>query len=126
MQTSQSHPTAAAALDHEIRALVESQPDSSSADFGDAVVEALFLGGWRISDRLIDAADPAHLLGFIERRDGRFEVMQIGIGFAWTSFDTMAQALDHLLTEGRIAAGTRATGSLSWLAALPSNSLDQL
>lgn len=126
MQNSRSQSFTPADLVDESRAAVESHVDLSQADLGDAVVEPLFLGGWRISDRLIDTADPAHLLGFIERRDGRFEVMQIGIGFAWTCFETMDLALDHLLTEGRIAAETRASGSLSWLTALPSSPLDQL
>lgn len=50
--------------------------------------------GWLVSD----CRSPARtrLLGCIERRGSKYEVMQITDGFRWRSFDTLDVAVAHL------------------------------
>lgn len=93
-------------------------------DLAEAEVRVVALGGWRVSDSLLDADDPQRLLGFIEKRDDGFEVMQIGRDFTWTMFRTMGEAISHLLTRGRDDVAARASSELAWLSALPKSSID--
>lgn len=52
---------------------------------------------WRVCDSRYPAGAAERFLGFIEERNGLFEVMQITETFIWTSFDTMRGALDHIV-----------------------------
>ena len=48
------------------------------------------------------------LLGCIEERERRFELMQIGSNFRWTTFDTLLEALAHLVDNLHLpSAGSR-------------------
>ena len=58
---------------------------------------ALTSHGWRVSDGRLPLDDPMRVLAFIEIRDGRIEVMQLGCGFRWDVFPTMREALEHVV-----------------------------
>lgn len=62
----------------------------------DVVVRDVASSGWRVHDDRMPERDAHSVLGFIEKRDGRFEVMQLGSGFRWSTFDTMDEAVSHL------------------------------
>lgn len=53
--------------------------------------------GWRVTDARLSMHDPFRVLGFIEYRAERFEVMQIGAGFEWHLFGTLQDAVAHIV-----------------------------
>lgn len=79
----------------------------------DIALEPLSSTQWRVCNRAAPASDSAHLLGFIEQTEGRFEAMELGRGhnFAWHDFDTLAEASEHFRTVIPTGAPSRAAGS---------------
>ena len=64
--------------------------------------EALLLehvsgAAWRVCDSRYPAGSDGRFLGFVEERNGLFEVMQIAETFIWTSFESMRAAVDHIV-----------------------------
>jgi hypothetical protein len=55
------------------------------------------------------------LLGFVEARKDRFEVMQLGDDFTWNTFDTMRQALDHIVLTSHAVVAANLAGDLEWV-----------
>jgi hypothetical protein len=53
----------------------------------------------RTQDR---SSDLDGLIGCIEERGERFELMQIGSNFQWSTFDSLLSALEHLVIEAPI------------------------
>jgi hypothetical protein len=62
---------------------------------------------WRVCDSRHPAGSDGRFLGFVEERDGLFEVMQIAETFIWTSFESMRAALDHVVATNEEVAGRR-------------------
>ena len=57
---------------------------------------------WRVSNKCSRADDPLGLLGFIERLDDEFEVMELGAmpgDFAWFTFSSFAEASAHFVCD---------------------------
>jgi hypothetical protein len=71
--------------------------------------------GWRARDTRVPEHDPRSLLGFIEERDGAFEVMQLGLGFHWLTFSSLEEASAYLLRTAQDATAERMAGELSWI-----------
>ena len=92
-----------------------STQDDIHFDQFDADVHQVASFGWRVCDARIPENDPRRLLGFVEERDGRFEVMQIGNGFRWSTFATMREALTHMLSTAPETTKERMDGELSWI-----------
>jgi hypothetical protein len=54
--------------------------------------------------RTQDTSSDLHgLVGCIEERGQRFELMQIGSNFRWSTFDSLQDALEHLLVNAHIS-----------------------
>ena len=96
------------------------------ADPHEAEIRRVALGGWRVTDRLVDAGSPVHLLGYVEQRDDGYEVMLIGAEFSWTTVASMAEAIHHLLTVGREHARLRPVDGSSWLIGPPDDSFGMI
>lgn len=54
---------------------------------------------WRVLDNRLPQSDARRLLGFIEKKDDRFEVTQLDHGFAWFSFATLGEAIAQFTRE---------------------------
>lgn len=65
----------------------------------DIVVQSISDTEWRVSDRRIPPDDARSLLGYIEQKGRRFELMQLAPGFAWFSYASLAEATDHFTRE---------------------------
>jgi hypothetical protein len=81
--------------------------------------EALLLepagpGSWRVCDGRIPTGD-GRFLGFIDERDGTFEVMQLAADFVWSTFPSMRAALDHIVATSPAVPSGRPNGELAWL-----------
>lgn len=63
------------------------------------LVQALSGWQWRVCDGRRAEDDPCRLLGFIEERNDRFEVMHPEAGLHWVSLPTLAQAVDHIIQQ---------------------------
>jgi len=61
------------------------------------VLEHVSGRAWRVCDSRCPAGADGRFLGFVEERDGMFDVMQITETFIWTSFDSMRSALNHIV-----------------------------
>lgn len=61
----------------------------------DIAIQSLSASQWRVCDSRWPEHDARSLLGFIEKKDDLFEVMELDHGFAWFSFASLAQATDH-------------------------------
>ncbi|MEO8527884.1 MAG: hypothetical protein ABI435_02290 [Pseudolysinimonas sp.] len=60
---------------------------------------------WRICDTRFEAG-LGRFLAVIDEQDGRFAVMQTALGFVWTTFPTIADAVSHVVrTSARQAHG---------------------
>lgn len=82
--------------------------EGAAPELGDVRVTRVSEHGWRVSDVRRPAHDPLRLLAYVERRDDRFEVMQLGRGFELHDFDTLADAVAWVLrTAARCAAARR-------------------
>lgn len=69
---------------------------------------------WRVCDTRLPEDDVFRLLGFIENKGDRFEVMQLDHGFVWLSFDSLREAVAQFT---RVRSGERAREDhvLSWM-----------
>jgi hypothetical protein len=81
--------------------------------------EALLLepatpGSWRVCDGRIPTGD-GRFLGFIDERDGAFEVMQFADDFVWSTFPTMRAALDYIVATSTAVQLGRPNGELAGL-----------
>jgi hypothetical protein len=65
----------------------------------DIVVQPVGDSGWRVRDRRISDLDARSLLGYIEKKGRRFELMQLDPGFAWFFYDSLAEAAAHFTRE---------------------------
>ncbi|MEO7148204.1 MAG: hypothetical protein ABIW81_07020 [Terrimesophilobacter sp.] len=79
----------------------------------DLVVQPLSRSQWRVSDRRYSEHDACSLLGFIEEKDGTFELTQLEHGFQWFYFSSLAEAIAHFTQTPR--SGSPAEPELSWL-----------
>ncbi len=70
---------------------------------------------WRVCDARVPRDEHGHLLGFVEARKDRFEVMQLGDGFTWNTFDTMRQALDHIVLTSHAVVAANLQSDLEWV-----------
>jgi hypothetical protein len=69
---------------------------------------------WRVCDGRVTAG-PGRLLGFVQERQGTFEVMQVADRFIWTMFPTMQDALTHVAATRDAVLVARRAGDLAWL-----------
>jgi len=83
----------------------------------DQLLEVLPVGNhaWRVSDRRMDPSDARRVLGFVEERHNRFELLRLGgEPDGAVRFDCLDAALDDLgaglLTRGLTATGPRSGG----------------
>ncbi|GAB3039402.1 hypothetical protein GCM10027052_19440 [Parafrigoribacterium mesophilum] len=77
-------------------------------------VQSLSPSAWRICDTRFSQHDDARaLIGFVEEKDGVFEVMQMGRGFEWFTYATLEDAIAHFVRVSPPATGTEHV--LSWL-----------
>lgn len=99
-------------IDPTLGAMVLERPAPTLQDLA---ITAVTGHGWRVSDGRLPQGDPLRLLAFVEQRDDRFEVMQLGSGFQWHEFDSMGAAVAFVLRTGPQVAQERLTGELGWL-----------
>ncbi|MEO6944092.1 MAG: hypothetical protein ABI053_05220 [Lacisediminihabitans sp.] len=71
------------------------QGGGSPPSVEDLVVQPLSESQWRVSDRRYSENDACSLLGFIEEKDGTFELTQLEHGFEWFYFRTLGAAVTH-------------------------------
>lgn len=88
------------------------QRDSLPRTREDLVVYTLSASQWRISDRRYPEHDASSLLGFIEEKDGTFELTQLEHGFEWFYFSSLAEAVAHFARA--TPADSLAEQELSW------------
>lgn len=67
-------------------------------DPDDIDIEQIAPHGWRICDARLPRGHANRLLGFVEKRANRYEVMQLGRGSRW--FLSMGEALVHFQGDG--------------------------
>ena len=68
------------------------------------VLEYVSGRAWRVCDSRCRPGSGGRFLGFIEERNGGSELMQETESFIWTTFDSMRDALDHVvLTNEQVA-----------------------
>jgi hypothetical protein len=79
------------------------------------VLENVSEWSWRVCDARIPLTVDGRVLAFIDQKDGRIEVMQVGDRFIWNSFPTMRAAIRHITTTHVDMRRARAEGELSWL-----------
>ncbi|MET4781563.1 hypothetical protein [Glaciihabitans sp. UYNi722] len=58
-------------------------------------IVALSNGEWRVCDSRLPNDDARRVLGFIESKNGAYEVFQLGRAFEWFVFDSLAEATAH-------------------------------
>jgi hypothetical protein len=63
----------------------------------DVVTEALSPSAWRVRDCRFPEQDGCALIGFIEKKDDGYEVMQLGNGFQWFTYPSFAEAVAHFV-----------------------------
>jgi len=85
----------------------------SSPQASDLIVQPLSPTSWRVYDSRLPKDDIRRLLGFIEEKPDNFEVTQLDRGFAWFSFETLVDAIDHF-THERPVESLRRSHVLSW------------
>lgn len=71
--------------------------DRSGRRREDVSVERVAPLGWRVRDLRPSQQDGHAMLGFIEQEDGRFEVIQLGEGFRLLTFESLDEAVRHLV-----------------------------
>ncbi|MHA6669680.1 hypothetical protein ACX3O0_12505 [Homoserinimonas sp. A447] len=96
----------------------EAPPSGSGTSAEDILIEPLTSDRWRICDRRVSEHDARGLLGYIEKKNDQFEVMQLDHGFAWFYFDSLIAATDHF-TRARPEAVALEDHVLSWMSAEP-------
>lgn len=79
----------------------------------DLIVQPLSPTSWRVYDSRLPKDDVRRLLGFIENKPDGYEVTQLDRGFAWFSFETLADAIDQF-THERPAESLGRSHVLSW------------
>lgn len=65
----------------------------------DIVVQPIAGSGWRICDGRISEDDAQCLLGYVEKKGDRFELMQLAPGFAWFSYGSLTETVTHFTRE---------------------------
>jgi len=60
------------------------------------LLEPVAPGSWRVCDARVAAGD-GRFLGFVDERDGAFEVIQLAEDFVSSTFPSMRAALDHIV-----------------------------
>ncbi|GAB3806239.1 hypothetical protein GCM10028798_28900 [Humibacter antri] len=68
------------------------------------MVQRLSTTQWRVCDRRWSNQDARCLLGFIEKKGDRFELMELGHGFHWLTFASLAEAAEHFVGQASGAA----------------------
>jgi hypothetical protein len=63
----------------------------------DIDVQTLSPEAWRVKDVRFPEHDARALIGFIEKKDDVFEVMQLGDGFQWFTYGSLSDAVDHFV-----------------------------
>ena len=63
----------------------------------DIVTQALSPSAWRVQDGRLPEHDASALIGFIEKKDDLYEVMQLGNGFQWFTYPSLAEAVAHFV-----------------------------
>lgn len=100
---------------------VRSPPSAAEAP-GDPPVERPGILVHRVADRgwlVRDSSVPPgirSLLGCIEERAGRFELMELGEGFRWTTFDSLAGAVAQLILDVPDPSARTGVDRFAWLA----------
>ncbi|MFF1879750.1 hypothetical protein [Leifsonia sp. NPDC058230] len=79
------------------------------------VVTPLSAGVWRVSDTRFAEDDAQSLVGFIELRESKVEVMLIGHGFTWSVFSTLSDAVVFMRTAGEVLSDARSHGPFAAL-----------
>jgi hypothetical protein len=72
---------------------VQSTKETPKAE--EIVTEALSPSAWRVRDARFPEHDASALIGFIERKADLYEVMQLGNGFQWFTYPSLAEAVAH-------------------------------
>ncbi|RFA06719.1 hypothetical protein B7R21_18850 [Subtercola boreus] len=57
---------------------------------------------WRVCDSRVPVGSQDRCVGFVEERDGLYEVMQVTETFIWTTLGSMRAALDHLVATAEL------------------------
>lgn len=66
---------------------------------------------WRVCDSRRPSGSSGRFIGFVEERDGRFEVIQRAETFIWTAFDSMREALTHIVWTNQQVTARRRSGT---------------
>jgi hypothetical protein len=78
------------------------------------VLEPVAPGSWRVCDARVPIGS-GRFLGFVEVRDGAFEVMQVADDFVWSTLPTMRAALDHIVVTSPAVLLGRPNRERAWL-----------
>jgi hypothetical protein len=71
----------------------------------DVDVQTLSPAAWRVRDTRFSEHDARALIGFVERKGEVYEVMQLGSGFQWFRYPSLAQAVMHFRQANVPASG---------------------
>jgi len=72
-------------------------------------------GAWQVRDSRRTPGREGNLLGFVQERQGNFEVMQLADQFRWSMFPTMELAVDHIANTNAAVIAARHLGDLAWV-----------
>jgi hypothetical protein len=90
-------------------------PEGISAPVAtDIEIQSLSPSAWRVRDTRFPESDARALIGFIEEKGEVFEVMQMGGGFQWFTYQSLQDAVAHFVHVDQPPEGTNHV--LSWLA----------
>lgn len=79
-------------LTKEAPAASHEAPEAADID-----VQALSSEAWRVRDLRFAEHDARALIGFIEKKEDVFEVMQLGGGFQWFTYPSLSDAIAHFV-----------------------------
>jgi hypothetical protein len=86
--------------------LSDSDEASAYCDLHDVRLCQVASHGWLV--RTAEHPESAgNVLGCVEEHHGRFELMELGDGFRWSTFDTLRAAVAHLVVDTRRPGGMR-------------------
>ena len=102
-------------VDQRVRLASGESPPGDSLVMDCVVLEQVALQGWRACDDRLPPEHPRRLLGFVEQRDGIFEVMQLGTGFVWSTFESLEEAMRHVVRSAPALIEERLAGELNWI-----------
>lgn len=97
-----------------IRTPARKHPPGSTAPMAHIVVQPLSASEWRVCDRELPEHDARSLLGYIQQKNDRFEVMDLGSGFDCLSCASLEEATEHFAAAGPGGAADCRRPELSW------------